>query len=79
MGSLGLRDFSIGLRLGSMNDIWELHCVLYKENRYIIADNVPVALVSVKFNRKATNVADSVCTATAAEDSGEAEKDGSVA
>ena len=79
MGSLSLWDFCIGLRLGSMNDIREFECILDKENGYIVADNVPVTLVSVELDCKSTHVTDSVCTTTAAEDSGEADKGRSIA
>jgi hypothetical protein len=57
---LALRHFIMGLRLDRVDNIREFHRFLYKENRDIVADQVPVSFLSVKFRRKATDVSNGV-------------------
>lgn len=52
-----------------------LHSVLNEEHRDIVSNNVPVALIRVKLDRKATNITNSVCGSTATKNSREAEED----
>src|ERR1700733_402681 len=54
---LRLRKSAIRLLLGGMDQIRKLDRILYEENRDVVANNVPIALLSVKLDRKATNVA----------------------
>jgi hypothetical protein len=66
--SLRLRDFIMRLRLASMDNIWELHCILDEEDGYVIADNIPVAFLSVELDCESSNITNSISTTPTAED-----------
>lgn len=59
-----------------LTNVWELHCVLYEEDRNVIADKIPIALLGVEFDGKPSNIPDGIGTASATEDGREAYKDG---
>ena len=59
---LTLRNFVMRFRLDSVHEVRELHRVLYEENGDIVADDVPVTLVSVELYSKTTNIADGILT-----------------
>ena len=52
----------MGLWLSCMDDIRKLNSVPNEENRYVVANNIPIALLSVKLDSKSTNISDSVST-----------------
>ena len=64
---LSLRNLIMGLWLSCMDDIRKLNSVPNEENRYVVANNIPIALLSVKLDSKSTNISDSVSTATTSE------------
>jgi len=70
-----LGDLVVGLRLSSMDHIRELNSILNEEDRYVIADNIPVSFRRVKLKSKATDIANCIGTATASQDSRESLKD----
>jgi hypothetical protein len=76
---LCLGDLIVGFRLSSMYHIRKFHTVLDEEHRNVIANNVPVTFLGVEFDSKTTNIADSVCRATATKDSREPQEDRSLA
>ena len=57
---LSLRDLIVRLRLHGVNDVWELDSILNEEYRNIVANEVPVALLSVELDGKPANVANSI-------------------
>src|SRR6266404_7135697 len=44
-------------RLGCMNQVRKFHSVLNEKNGDVVADQIPVTLVSVKFNRETSHIA----------------------
>ncbi len=60
MSALSLRNFIVWLWLNRVNNVRELDSVLDEENRYVVADKVPVSFFSVEFDGEAPNVANSV-------------------
>ena len=63
---------AIGLHLGGVDQVGELHRVLDEEHRDVVADQVPIALARVELHRKAAHVARRVDRPGAASDRGEA-------
>ena len=59
-----------------LTDVRELDGVLNEEDGDVVADQIPIAFLGVKFDCKASNIADGVGTASATEDSREPYKDG---
>jgi hypothetical protein len=59
-----------------MNQVGELDRVLDEEDRDVVADQIPVALVGVELHRKAAHIAREVGGAPGARHRGEADKDG---
>ena len=76
MGALCLGYLIMRLWLPSMDHIGEFKGVIDEEHWYVVADNVPIALIRVHFYREASYVSDRICAASAAEYCGEANKDG---
>jgi hypothetical protein len=74
-----LRNLIVRLRLSSMDDIREFHCVLNEEDWDVVSDDIPVALLCVELDSKTTNITDGVGRATATQHRGEANKDRSFA
>jgi hypothetical protein len=70
--ALGLREGAVGLRLHRMDEVGELDRVLDEEDRDVVADDVPVALLRVELDREAAHVAGEVGRALAAGDGREA-------
>ena len=58
----------MGLGLGRMDEVGELHRVLDEEDGDVVADEVPVPLVRVELHREAADVAGGVGRAALAED-----------
>lgn len=56
-----LGDFVMRFRLSCVDNIRKFHGVLNEKDGNIVANNVPVALFSVKFDSKSANIAHSVC------------------
>ena len=67
-----LRIAAIGLHLHRMDQVGELDRVLDEEDRDVVADQVPVALLGVELDREAAHVARRVHRAGAAGHGGEA-------
>jgi hypothetical protein len=75
MGALGLRDLIVRLSLASMDNVWELYGVLNEENWDIISNQIPVSLLGIEFGCEPAHIANSIGTAAASKDGGEADKD----
>ena len=67
-----LRHREVRLGLGRVDQVGELHRVLDEEDRDVVADQVPVALVGVELHREAAHVARGVGRAALAEHGREA-------
>ncbi len=65
---LGLREPAVGLRLHRVDQVGELDRVLDEEDRDVVADQVPVALLRVELDGEAAHVARQVEGALAAGD-----------
>ena len=52
----GLRKSSIGLCLNRVNQIGKLDCILNKEDRNIIANQIEIAFRGVELHRKAPHI-----------------------
>ena len=76
MGGLRLREAAVRLRLGGVDQVGELDRVLDEEDRDVVADEVPVALLGVELHGEAAHVAGEVGRALAAGDGREADEDG---
>jgi hypothetical protein len=59
-----------------VNHVWKLHRVLDEKDRNVVSNNVPVTLLSVELDGKASYITDSVCGSTATKNGGESEEDG---
>jgi len=57
MRGLRLRNLIVRLGLGGMDQIRELDGVLDEEHRYVVADQIEVAIFGVELGRKAAHVA----------------------
>jgi hypothetical protein len=73
---LGLREAAVGLVLGRMDQVGKLDRVLDEEDRDVVADDVPVALLGVELHGEAAHVAGEVERALVAGDGGEAHEGG---
>ena len=71
-----LRKGAVGLHLHGVDQVGELHRVLDEEHRYVVADQVPVALLGVELDREAAHVARRVHAAGATGHGGKAREDG---
>ena len=74
MSTLSLRDLGIWLRLDCVDDVWEFDRVLDEEDRYIVANNIPITLISVELHGEATDISDGVGTASTSLYCGEAQE-----
>lgn len=72
---LCLGNFIVRLRLAGVDKVGELDGILNEEDRNVVANNVPVALLGVKLDSKASNIPNGVSTASASKDGGEADED----
>ena len=72
---LCLRDFIVRFRLARVDKFGELDGVLDEEDRDVVPDDVPVALLCVELDSEAANITNSVRRASAAEDGGESDED----
>ena len=52
-----LRNFVVRLRLHGMDQIREFDRVLDEENRNIVSDQIPIALLGIHLNCKPANIA----------------------
>src|ERR1700760_1250789 len=59
-----------------MYKIGKLHGVLYEEHGNVVADEIPVAFIRIKLDRKAAHVAGGIGRATLTRDRREAHEDG---
>ena len=71
---LRLREAAVRLRLGGVDQVGELDRVLDEEDRDVVADEVPVALLGVELHGEAAHVAGQVGRALAAGDGREADE-----
>ena len=71
----GLRHREVRLGLGGVDQVGKLHRVLDEEDRDVVADQIPVALVGVELHREAAHVARGVGRAALAEHGREADED----
>lgn len=71
MCSLRLRNFVMRFGLSSVNDIRKFNGILNEKYWNIISDDIPVTLICVELDCKASNITDGVCTTTATKDGGE--------
>jgi hypothetical protein len=53
----------------------QLRLALDEEDRDVVSDNIPVALLSIELDGESTNIPDSVCGTAATEHGGESEED----
>jgi len=60
VGGLGLRDLTIGLGLGRVDQVGELDPVLDEEDGDVVADEVEDPLLRVELRREAPHVAHGV-------------------
>ena len=74
MRGLRLREAAVRLLLGGVDQVGELDRVLDEEDRDVVADEVPVALLGVELDREAADVAGQVGRALAAGDGREADE-----
>ncbi len=58
-----------------MNQIRELDGVLDKEDWDVIANDIPITLLSIELDGEASHVTDNVCTASATKHGGKSEED----
>ena len=72
-GVLGIA--AVGLHFHRMDEIGKLDCVLDEEDRNVVANEVEIALVRVKFDCKAAHIARHIPCARAAGDSREPRED----
>ena len=71
---LRLREAAVGLLLGGVDQVGELDRVLDEEDRDVVADEVPVALLGVELDGEAAHVARQVGRALVAGDGREADE-----
>ena len=57
---LSLRNLIMGLWLSCMDDIRKLNSALNEENGYVVANNIPIALLSVELDSKSTKTSQTV-------------------
>ena len=57
-----------------MHQVREFHCVLNKEHRHVIADQIPIAFVGIELDRKAAHISRGVFGAALARYGGETHK-----
>ena len=76
MGGLRLWEAAVRLLLGGVDQVRELDRVLNEEDRDVVADDVPVALLGVELHGKAAHVAREVGRAFIAGDRREAHEGG---
>ncbi len=60
MGGLRLREGPIRLLLGGMDQIRELDGILDEEDRNVVTDEIPVALLGVELDSEAADIAGKV-------------------
>ena len=75
VGRLRLGEVAVGLGLGGVDQVGELDRVLDEEDRDVVADEVPVALLGVELHGEAADVAGEVGRALAAGDGREPDED----
>ena len=75
MGRLGLREAPIGRLLDGVDQVRELDRVLDEEDRDVVADEIPVALLRVELHGEAAHVAGEIERALVAGDGREADED----
>ena len=60
MGALASRHLILRFRLDGVDDIRKLDSVLNKEHRDVVADDVPIPLLSIEFDGETSNIANGV-------------------
>ena len=71
-----LREAAVGFHFYGMDKVREFDGILDEENRDVVADQVPVAFLSVKLNRKSAHVSRGIYRTSAAGNSGYTGKQG---
>ena len=74
VSGLRLREGAIRLLLHGVDEIGEFDRILDEEHRNVVADDVPIALLSVKFDGEAAHIARHVHRPLVARHGGEADK-----
>src|ERR1019366_5964293 len=69
-----LRKAAVGFHFYGMNEVGEFDGILDEENRDVVADQVPIAFLSVKLNRKSAHVTRGIYRTSAAGTGGYAGK-----
>jgi hypothetical protein len=59
-----------------MNDIRKLHSILNEEDRNVIPDDIPIALLGIKFDSKSSHISNGIGASAGSENGGESEEDG---
>jgi methyl coenzyme M reductase subunit C-like uncharacterized protein (methanogenesis marker protein 7) len=70
-----LRNLIVRLGFSSVDDIRELHRVLNEEDRDVVSNDIPVALVGVELDGETAHVSHSVCRTTRSKYRRESEED----
>ena len=76
MGGCRLREIAIRLLFRGVNQIRELDCILYEEDRDVVAHDIPVALFGIKLHGEAAHIARQVGGAFIAGHGGETHERG---
>src|SRR5512141_1450259 len=71
-----LRKAAVGFHFYRMDEVGEFDGILDEENRDVVADQVPIAFLSVKLNRKSAHVTRGIYRTSAAGDGRYASKHG---
>lgn len=58
--TLCLWYFSIRLGFSSMDQVWELHGILDEEDRDVVSNQIPVALLGIELDGKPSNIANGI-------------------
>ena len=73
---MSLGKSGIGFFLHCMDKVGEPYRILDKENRDVVADEIPIAFLGVELDRKAAHIAGEINRALAADHGGKADKGG---
>lgn len=74
----GVRQVGLGIPLLGVDEVREFEGVPYKEDWSIIPDHIPISILSVKLDSKATGVTGSVSRSFLSPDSRKSGKNGSL-
>ena len=75
VSALGLWDFNIWFRLRGVDQVRELNCVLNEEDWNVIAHDIPIALLSVELDGKASHITHCVGATSRSKDCRKSQED----